>query len=99
MEIKLSEYGTILGLRKTAKRIRVDVITVIENGETVKLNFNGVKSVSSCFADELVGKLWYTYSNNTAKSRLFSIYGVESEDIKNVLVKAIVDRITNGDVL
>jgi len=61
MKIFLKEIGTILGLRKVGKNCRENIKKVVAHRETVIIDFEGVESLSSSFADELVAKLYIEY--------------------------------------
>lgn len=55
--LKLSENGSILGLRELAKELSSQVKTAVDNNTSIILDFANVESVSSSFADELVAKV------------------------------------------
>lgn len=55
--LKLSEKGSILGLRELAKELSSQVKTAIDDNTSIILDFANVESVSSSFADELVAKV------------------------------------------
>ena len=58
MELKLKETGEILGLRETGSRLRKLIETAVKQEEPVLIDFDGVESVSSSFADELFAKIY-----------------------------------------
>ena len=58
MELKLKETGEILGLRETGKRLRTIIESAVKQEEPVLIDFEGVESVSSSFADELIAKIY-----------------------------------------
>ncbi len=56
MEIILKETGQILGLRETGSRLRKLLETGLANNEIILIDFEGVESISSSFADEFIAK-------------------------------------------
>lgn len=90
MNVKLKEFGTSLGSRVLGKEVS-DMID-FEKEEEIILDFNGIKMITSSFADEVVGK-------NCAKLGLHNFFKKvqivnSSEQIKLILKKAIMDRLT-----
>lgn len=63
------EYGENLGTRPLGKRVREQLLHVIEQHERVVLDFTGVNVVSNSFADECIAKLLLTMSLADLKSR------------------------------
>lgn len=63
------EYGENLGTRPLGKRVREQLLHVIELHERVVLDFTGVNVVSNSFADECIAKLLLTMSLADLKSR------------------------------
>lgn len=51
------EYGENLGTRPLGKRVREQLLPLIEQNERVVLDFTGVNVVSNSFADECIAKL------------------------------------------
>ena len=51
------EYGQNLGTRPLGKRVREQLLPLIEQNERVVLDFTGVDVVSNSFADECIAKL------------------------------------------
>jgi hypothetical protein len=51
------EYGENLGTRPLGKRVRKDLLPMIEQNDRVVLDFTGVNVVSNSFADECIAKL------------------------------------------
>ena len=89
MIVNLKEFGTSLGSRVLGKEVS-NMINFEKEGEVI-LDFNGVKMVTSSFADEVVGK-------NCAKLGLHNFFDKvqivnTSEQIKLILKKAIMDRL------
>lgn len=89
MIVKLKEFGTSLDSRVLGKEVS-NMINFEKEGEVI-LDFNGVKMVTSSFADEVVGK-------NCAKLGLHNFFDKvqivnTSEQIKLILKKAIMDRL------
>lgn len=89
MIVNLKDFGTSLGSRVLGKEVS-NMINFEKEGEVI-LDFNGVKMVTSSFADEVVGK-------NCAKLGLHNFFDKvqivnTSEQIKLILKKAIMDRL------
>ena len=63
------EYGENLGTRPLGKRIREQLLPLIEKEERVVLDFTGVNVVSNSFADECIAKLLLSMSLADLKSR------------------------------
>lgn len=89
MIIKLNEFGTSLGSRVLGKE--VSSMIDFEEEDEIILDFDGVKMVTSSFADEVVGK-------NCARLGLHNFFDKvqivnTSEQIKFILKKAIMDRL------
>ena len=94
MIVKLKEFGTSLGSRVLGKE--VSNIINFEKEDEIILDFNGVKMVTSSFADEVVGK-------NCAGLGLHNFFkNVQivnaSEQIKLILKKAILDRLAEQEL-
>ena len=51
------EYGENLGTRPLGKRVRKQLLPLIEQNDCVVLDFTGVNVVSNSFADECIAKL------------------------------------------
>lgn len=90
MIVKLKEFGTRLGSRVLGKE--VNNMIGFEKEDEIILDFDEVKMVTSSFADEVVGK-------NCAKLGLHNFFDKvqilnPSEQIKHILKKAIIDRLT-----
>lgn len=51
------EYGENLGTRPLGKRVREQLLPLMEQNERVVLDFTGVNVVSNSFADECIAKL------------------------------------------
>ena len=51
------DFGQNLGTRPLGKRVREQLLPLIEQNECVVLDFTGVDLVSNSFADECVAKL------------------------------------------
>lgn len=89
MIVKLKEFGTSLGSRVLGKE--VSNLIDFEKEEEIVLDFQGVKMITSSFADEVIGK-------NCARLGLHNFFkNVQivnaSEQIKLILKKAILDRL------
>ena len=63
------KYGENLGTRPLGKRVREQLLPMIEQNERVVLDFTGVNVVSNSFADECIAKLLLTMPLSDLKSR------------------------------
>ena len=63
------EYGQNLGTRPLGKRVREQLLPLIEQNERVVLDFTGVDVVSNSFADECITKLLLEMPLAELKSR------------------------------
>ena len=63
------EFGENLGTRPLGKRVREQLLPMIEQNDCVVLDFTGVDVVSNSFADECVAKLLLVMSLSELKSR------------------------------
>jgi hypothetical protein len=63
------KYGENLGTRPLGKRVREQLLPMIEQNERVVLDFTGVNVVSNSFADECIAKLLLTMPLSELKSR------------------------------
>ena len=63
------EYGENLGTRPLGKRVREQLMPLLEQDERVVLDFTGVNVVSNSFADECIAKLLLTMSLADLKAR------------------------------
>ncbi len=63
------EFGQNLGTRPLGKRVREQLLPLIEQNECVVLDFTGVDVVSNSFADECIAKLLLEMSLAELKNR------------------------------
>ena len=63
------DFGEILGTRPLGKRVREQLLPLLEKDERVVLDFTGVNVVSNSFADECIAKLLLTMPLSELKSR------------------------------
>ena len=63
------EYGQNLGTRPLGKRVREQLLPLIDQNERVVLDFTGVDVVSNSFADECIAKLLLEMSLAELKNR------------------------------
>ena len=63
------KYGENLGTRPLGKRVREQLLPMIEQNDRVVLDFTGVNVVSNSFADECIAKLLLTMPLSELKSR------------------------------
>lgn len=94
MIVKLKDFGTSLGARILGKE--VSNLIDFEKEEEIVLDFQGVKMITSSFADEVIGK-------NCARLGLHNFFKNvqivnDSEQIKLILKKAILDRLTEQEL-
>ena len=94
MIVKLKEFGTSLGSRVLGKE--VSNLIDFEKEEEIVLDFQGVKMITSSFADEVIGE-------NCARLGLHNFFkNVQivnaSEQIKLILKKAILDRLAEQEL-
>ena len=63
------EFGENLGTRPLGKRVREQLLPLIEQNDCVVLDFTGVDVVSNSFTDECIAKLLLEMSLSELKSR------------------------------
>ena len=63
------EFGENLGTRPLGKRVREQLLPLIEQNDCVVLDFTGVNVVSNSFADECIAKLLLVMSLSELKRR------------------------------
>ena len=63
------EFGENLGTRPLGRRVREQLLPLIEQNDCVVLDFTGVDVVSNSFADECIAKLLLEMSLSELKSR------------------------------
>ena len=63
------EFGENLGTRPLGKRVREQLLPIIEQNDCVVLDFTGVDVVSNSFADECIAKLLLVMSLSELKIR------------------------------
>ena len=63
------EFGENLGTRPLGRRVREQLLPLIEQNDCVVLDFTGVDVVSKSFADECIAKLLLVMSLSELKSR------------------------------
>lgn len=66
---KFNQFGENLGTRMLGADVRERLLPLIEGGEKVVLDFEGVDVVSNSFADECLAKLLLTISLDELKQR------------------------------
>lgn len=94
MIVQLREFGASLGSRVLGKE--VCNMFDFEKEQEIILDFQDVKMITSSFADEVIGK-------NCAKLGLHNFFKKvqivnASEQIKLILKKAILDRLTEQEL-
>ena len=68
--VRLQEWGQVLGTRLLGEEIRQETEALLDQGEVVSLDFDGVKVASPSFVDELVGKLFLQRGQAPLRARL-----------------------------
>ena len=63
------EFGENLGTRPLGKRVREQLMPLLQQDERVVLDFTGVNVVSNSFADECIAKFLLTMPLSELKSR------------------------------
>ena len=63
------EFGENLGTRPLGKRVREQLMPLLQQDERIVLDFTGVNVVSNSFADECIAKLLLTMPLSELKSR------------------------------
>ena len=63
------EFGENLGTRQLGKRVREQLLPIIEQNDCVVLDFTGVDVVSNSFADECIAKLLFVMPLSELKRR------------------------------
>ena len=81
------EYGENLGTRPLGKRVREQLMPLLEQDERVVLDFTGVNVVSNSFADECIAKLLLTMplSDLKAHTTFRGLNPVASESVLTAL--------------
>lgn len=81
------EYGENLGTRPLGKRVREQLMPLLEKDERVVLDFTGVNVVSNSFADECIAKLLLTMplSDLKAHTTFRGLNPVASESVLTAL--------------
>ena len=83
VEFKFNRYGENLGTRMLGASVRDDLLPLIDGGEKVVLDFDGVDVVSNSFADECLAKLLLTRSLDDLK-RQTTFRGLNDFAKKNI---------------
>ena len=81
------EYGENLGTRPLGKRVREQLMPLLEQDERIVLDFTGVNVVSNSFADECIAKLLLTMplSELKAHTTFRGLNPVASESVLTAL--------------
>ena len=83
---------SILGLRQTGKKYREKIEQAVYSGDTVIIDFEGVESVSSSFADEFIAKLYISFGKDKFIHNI-KFENVQDYKIKDIISLAIRDRL------
>ena len=81
------EFGQNLGTRPLGKRVREQLLPLIEQNECVVLDFTGVDVVSNSFADECIAKLLLEMSlaELTSRTTFRGLNPIASESVLTAL--------------
>lgn len=74
--VRLQEWGQVLGTRLLGEEIRQETEALLDQGEVVSLDFDGVKVASPSFVDELVGKLFLQRGQTPLRGRLRIVHAI-----------------------
>ena len=85
VEFKFIDYGTYFGTRDMGQKLRQKLLTLINSGEKIVLDFTGVNVVSNSFADECIAKLLLEMPLNELK-RCTTFRGLNPLAERSVLV-------------
>ena len=85
VEFKFIDYGTDFGTRDMGQKLRQKLLTLINSGEKIVLDFTGVNVVSNSFADECIAKLLLEMPLNELK-RCTTFRGLNPLAERSVLV-------------
>ena len=78
------EYGENLGTRPLGKRVREQLMPLLEQDERIVLDFTGVNVVSNSFADECIAKLLLT-SELKSRTTFRGLNPIASESVLTAL--------------
>lgn len=82
---EFKNIGEYLGTRMLGAKAREKLLPMIESGERVVLDFNGVRVVSNSFADECLAKLLRLYTLDELKERT-TFKGLDDLSRKNIAI-------------
>lgn len=77
------DYGEHLGTRQLGEKVRERLLPLIQEGEKVCLDFDGVDVVSNSFADECIAKLLMLMSLDELKQHT-TFHGLNDFARKNI---------------
>lgn len=97
--IDLVNKDSGFGTRKSGEKIRNEIINIYkQTNKTITIDFDGIKIISSSFADELIGKLVSEFGfygfNNLIKLRNMN------SDVQSIVQRSVAQRMMesfNGD--
>ncbi len=88
------EHGHGFGTRKAGEMMRNNVVNLItDTKKPIKLNFKGIRMISSSFADEFIGKLFNIYGP-IGFANYFTLTNMD-ETVKQIVTQAVDKRITS----
>jgi len=98
--IKFLEFGPSLGTRDLGRKIRENVLSLIQKQKRIMFDFHGVHLISSAFADEIFGKIFLDLGEERFRENV-RINGFDNNEDKSLILliiqKAIEFRKSNKD--
>ncbi len=94
MDIELRKTGQIIGLRETGNRFRQILEKALNDNEDVLIDFDGVDSISSSFADEFIAKAYI----KLGKEKFLNHVKIKNanEFIKIIINSSLSERLKRG---
>ncbi len=94
MDIELKKTGQIIGLRETGNRFRQILEKALNDNEDVIIDFDGVDSISSSFADEFIAKAYI----KLGKEKFLTHVKIKNanEFIKIIINSSLSERLKRG---
>lgn len=103
--VRLDQWGTALGTRSLGKKVRVQLLTLMETeDQPITISFDNIFMISTAFADECFGHLIASIGPKQFRE-VFIIKDLENKIIKNILNQTVKQRLlinqlqTNDTVL
>lgn len=95
VSIQMIEYGSTMATRQRGEELRAKVLDIAGQDSHVVLDFEGVLSVSSSFADELIGRLAVGDGSGGTDNRTIGVINAR-EEVRQVL-DSVLERRRNFD--